>query len=197
MNETPVEDAAFEVAPAQPSQAEAAQKKPNKFVAFFKNLFKKNPNKIRESKLDVALGIINLVLLLGGVLIIVFPLLNYFALAFNDGNFNLNVVVVPVRFSFKAVSYVLFEDGAKQFWTSFGNSVIITVVVTIGSNLMMALAAYPLSKKDFPFRGGILIFFVITMLFSCGIMPIYLLMDAFGLIDNIFSIILKIGRAHV
>ena len=190
LNDLSVEDAALETAPAEENQAQPAQKQPNKFVAFFKKLFKKNPNKIRESKLDVAFGIINLVLLFGGVIIILFPLLNYFSLAFNDGHFNLKVVIVPVKPTFDAMSYVLFKAGALQFWTSFGNSVIITVVVTIGSNLMMALAAYPLSKKDCPFRGGILIFFVITMLFSSGIIPIYLLMTKLHLTETIFSVIL-------
>ena len=174
---------AVETAPAEGGEAVADKKK--KFWPF-----KKNPNKIRESKLDTVLGILNVVVLLLGVALICFPLLNYFSLAFNNGNFNLNVVIFPVKPTFKAVSYVLFEDGAKQFWTSFGNSVIITLTVTIGSNLMMALAAYPLSKKDFPFKGGILIFFVITMLFSSGIIPIYLLMNKLHLLNTIFSVIL-------
>lgn len=155
-----------------------------------KELFKKNPNKIRESKVDVVFNIINITLLILGVILICFPLLNYFSLAFNDGNFNLNVVIFPVRPTLASMKYVLVEKGAADFWRAFGNSVIITLTVTIASNLMMALAAYPLSKRDFPFRGGILMFFVITMLFSSGIIPIYLLMSAFGLLDNILSIIL-------
>ena len=153
-------------------------------------LFRKNPNKIRESKVDIALNILNITLLLCGVVLICFPLLNYFSLAFNDGNFNLKVVVFPVRPTFASLKYVLIGQEAARFWRAFGNSVIITVTVTIGSNLMMALAAYPLSKRDFPFRSGILMFFVITMLFSAGIVPIYLLMSMLGLLDNILSVIL-------
>ncbi|MDE5576334.1 MAG: hypothetical protein K2J11_02970, partial [Oscillospiraceae bacterium] len=41
-----------------------------------KRSFKRNPNKIRESKLDLALNITNIVCLILGVLIIIFPLLN-------------------------------------------------------------------------------------------------------------------------
>ena len=156
----------------------------------FKELFKKNPNKIRESKVDITLNVLNIALLFAGVIIICFPLLNYFSLAFNDGNFNLDIVIFPVRPTFAAIKYVLIEKGAADFWRAFGNSVVITVIVTIGSNLMMALAAYPLSKRDCPFRGGILMYFVITMLFSSGLVPIYLLMSMFGLLDSIFSIIL-------
>ena len=171
---------AFEEGEAQAVQAKKPKRK----------LFQKNPNKIRESRLDVALGIINIILLALGVLLIVFPLLNYFSLAFNNGYFNLNVVVFPVKPTLDAIIYVLFTTGAAEFWTAFGNSVIITVVVTIGSNLMMALAAYALSKRDFPLRGGLLMYFVITMLFSTGLVPIYLLMSAMKLTNTIFSVIL-------
>ncbi len=153
-------------------------------------LFQKNPNKIRESKVDIFLNIVNIVFLFLGVVIIVFPLLNYFSLAFNNGNSNLKVVFYPVDPSLKSFEYVLAGDGALDFWRAFGNSVLLTVVVTIGSNLVEAMAAYPLSKRDFPFKSGILMYFIITMLFSAGIVPIYLLMSMFGLLDSIWSVIL-------
>ena len=144
---------------------------------------KRHPNKIRESKIDIFLNIVNITCLIIGVLLIIFPLLNYFSLAFNDGNTNLNVVIFPVTPTLAAFKYVLAGDGALDFWRAFGNSVLLTGVVTIGSNLVEAMAAYPLSKRDFPFKGGILMYFIITM-------PIRLLMHSFGLIDTIWSVIL-------
>lgn len=155
-----------------------------------KNPFQKNPNKIRESKLDIGLSVLNIVLLFAMVLLVVLPLLNYFSLAFNDGNFNINVVFFPVRPTFAAFKYVLAGDGAADFWRAFGNSVAITLIVTVVSNLVEAMAAYPLSKRDCPFRGGILMYFIITMLFSAGIVPIYLVMYMFKLLDTIWSVIL-------
>lgn len=155
-----------------------------------KNPFQKNPNKIRESKLDIGLSVLNIVLLFAMVLLVVLPLLNYFSLAFNDGNFNINVVFFPVRPTFAAFKYVLAGDGAADFWRAFGNSVAITLIVTVVSNLVEAMAAYPLSKRDCPLRGGILMYFIITMLFSAGIVPIYLVMYMFKLLDTIWSVIL-------
>ncbi len=155
-----------------------------------KQLFKKNPNKIHESRVDVGLNILNIVLLSAMVIVVLFPLLNYFSLAFNDGNFNIDVVLFPVHPSFEAFDYVLAGEISKHFWRSFGNSVIITAAVTIMSNLVEAMAAYPLSKRDCPFRGTIMMYFIITMLFSAGIIPIYLVMHTFGLLNNIWSIIL-------
>ena len=151
---------------------------------------KRHPNKISESLLDQILVIANLVLMFAGVIIILFPLLSYFSLAFNDGDFNIKVVIFPVKPTFAAMKYVLAGDGAASFWRAFGNSVVITLIVTIGSNLVEAMAAYQLSKPDCPFRGGILMFFIITMLFSAGIIPIYLVMHMFHLLNSIWSIIL-------
>ncbi len=168
--------------PSVDSAAPAAVKK--------KRLFQKNPNKIKESKFDIFLNILNLTILFLGVILIIFPLLNYFSLAFNNGNSNLKVVFYPVDPTFKAFEYVLAGEGALDFWRAFGNSVLLTVVVTVVSNLVEAMAAYPLSKRDFPFKSGIMMYFIITMLFSAGIVPIYLLMSMFNLLDNIWSVIL-------
>lgn len=155
-----------------------------------KRRFKHNPNKIRESKLDIALNITNIVCLILGVLIILFPLLNFFSLAFNEGEFNMDVVLFPVKPTFKSIIYVMGGEMAASFWHSFLNSVIITVTVTVVSNLVEALAAYPLSKFDCPFRSGIMMYFVITMLFSAGVVPIYVLMYNLGLTETIWSVIL-------
>lgn len=154
------------------------------------NIFKRNPNRIRRSKLDLTVDIINIILLALGAFIVLFAILSFFALAFSDGARNLDVVLLPKGFNLKAFKYILVGDYSAQFLRSFLNSIIITVIVTLGSNLVEALAAYPLSKKDCPFRSGILMYFIITMLFSAGIVPIYLLMHMLGLLDTIWSIIL-------
>lgn len=153
------------------------------------SLLKKNPNKIRNSKVDISIHTVSVILLLFLVVITIIPLLNYFSLAFNDPYYNSSITIFPSKWDFSSFSYV-FSSKYSGFWLAFLNSVIITLVVTIVSNLLMALAAYPLSKKDCPFRSGIMMFFVITMLFSAGTVPIYLLMRSFGLLDNIWSIIL-------
>lgn len=150
--------------------------------------FKSNPNKIKSSKPDIAIHTVSVILLFFLVLITIIPLLNYFSLAFNDPYFNDSIVIFPTKWDFSSFAYV-FSEKYSGFWVAFVNSLIITASVAIVSNLLMALAAYPLSKKNCPFRSGIMMFFVITMLFSAGTVPIYLLMRSFGLLDNILSII--------
>ena len=150
---------------------------------------KRHPNKIKEPLIDKIIHGISLSCLIIFVIIILFPLLNYFSLAFNNYAYNDKIVIWPSKWDFSALKYV-FSSNSKDFWRAFLNSVIITLTVTIVSNLVEAMAAYPLSKKNCPFRSGILMFFIITMLFSAGVVPIYLLMRSFNLLNTIWSIIL-------
>ncbi len=146
-------------------------------------------NKVKQPVVDYFIHGVSLFLLFFLVVITLVPLLNYFSLAFNDPNFNQSVTIFPVRWDVSSLAYI-FSSKYSGFWRSFLNSVIITLVVTIVSNLVEAMAAYPLSKASCPFKGGVMMFFVITMLFSAGTVPIYLLMRTFNLLDNIWSIIL-------
>ncbi len=149
-------------------------------------MMKKNKTKIKQGKGDTIFDIVNHTILTILVLIVILPTMNLIALAFSNGIYNPSVYFLPKGFSLEAFKYVFNESG---FLKSVGNSVIITFVVTIFSNLFMALAAYPLSKPDCPFRKPLLMFFVITMLFSAGIVPIYLLMSELELTDTIWAVI--------
>lgn len=161
-----------------------------------KGVLVKSKNKIRQPKTDVIIDIFIYITFIIAIILVVLPMLNLFALAFSEGEVNSAVTFIPMvggtsgatfGFSFKAFEYV-FEDGG--FFNSFKNTIIITLVVTIFSNLLMALAAYPLSKPDFPFKKIIMTFFIITMLFSAGVVPSYLLMSSMQLTEKISGVIL-------
>lgn len=72
---------------------------------------------------------------------------------------------------------------------AYANTIIITVSVTILTLIMTILGAYPLSKKDLPFRDIITLVFVIPMFFSGGLIPYFLLIKALGLYDNFLVLI--------
>ncbi|MDF2922128.1 MAG: sugar transporter permease [Paenibacillaceae bacterium] len=78
----------------------------------------------------------------------------------------------PEKFSLSAYRFLL-EDW-RQITRSLGVSLIVTVVGTAASLLIMALYAYPISRRDFPHRNifSFIIFF--TMLFNGGLVPWYL-----------------------
>lgn len=130
---------------------------------------------------------VNIFFLIFFCLMIIIPLLNLIAFAFSSGTRNAEVTFIPKGFTFQAFEYVM-NDAA--FWRSLGNSVLITLLITFLSNLFMSMAAYPLSKPDFPFKKGILTFFIITMLFSAGIVPAVLLLRDLGLYGTVWAVII-------
>jgi putative aldouronate transport system permease protein len=78
----------------------------------------------------------------------------------------------PEKFSLAAYQFLL-EDWA-QITKSFGVSMFVTIVGTAISLLIMALYAYPISRKDFPHRNIFSFFIFFTMLFNGGLVPWYL-----------------------
>lgn len=77
-----------------------------------------------------------------------------------------------------------------QIWTGFQNALIYSVLFTIISVTVTLLAAYPMSRPDFKGKGFFNVMFVITMFFSGGLIPTYLLISDLGMLDTIWAILL-------
>jgi putative aldouronate transport system permease protein len=118
------------------------------------------------------------------ILFFLIPFLNVLAVSLSSPGQIVNIL--PKKFNLYSVKYVL-SDVA--FLKSFINSIFITGVGTMISVLSMAMAAYPLSKPDMPLRKTMMMFFMIVMLFSGGIAPNILLVNALGLTDTIWALI--------
>jgi putative aldouronate transport system permease protein len=78
----------------------------------------------------------------------------------------------------------------SQIVTGFANSLFYTVVGTLISVTLTTMIAYPLSRKTFFGRSGLMMFIVFTMLFSGGLIPTYLVVKAVGLIDTRWALLL-------
>lgn len=79
----------------------------------------------------------------------------------------------PANFSLEAYIYIL-KSGSKII-RGYGISILVTVVGTSVSMLITTLFAYPLSRRDLPFRKGISFFVFFTMLFNGGLIPSYMM----------------------
>lgn len=88
--------------------------------------------------------------------------------------------------SFIAYS-VIFEY--KPLWTGFTNSAMRVVLGVTFTLFMTMLTAYPLSKKDLPFRKAYTTFLFITMLIGGGLIPNYLLMRYLNLTNTIWVLV--------
>lgn len=97
------------------------------------------------------------------------------------------VKLLPVDVQTNAYKFVL---NQKLFFISLQNSIIVVAVGTVFSMAVTVLAAYPLTKKRLPGRSLIMKLIVLTMIFSAGIIPGYLLMRALGLLDTLAALII-------
>nr|WP_231885146.1 carbohydrate ABC transporter permease [Paenibacillus elgii] len=79
---------------------------------------------------------------------------------------------IPESFSLSAYQF-LFKDW-EQIVRSFGVSVFVTAVGTVISVIIMAMYAYPISRRDFPHKNVFSFFMFFTMLFNGGLVPWYL-----------------------
>ncbi|NBD26281.1 carbohydrate ABC transporter permease [Paenibacillus glycinis] len=95
--------------------------------------------------------------------------------------------IIPREFSVYAYRY-LFED-ATQIFRGYGVSILVTVIGTIGSLLLTSLLAFPLSRRDMPYRNVIAFAVFFTMLFSGGLVPWYLVYNAAGLNNTLLALI--------
>ncbi|MBB6672522.1 carbohydrate ABC transporter permease [Cohnella nanjingensis] len=129
--------------------------------------------------------------LTGTALLSLYPIWYMVAVSFSSSTAAASGIVKfwPVGFTLKSYQAIL-NDPA--FFTAFGVSVKRVAIGAGLSFLLTVLTAYPLSKEPGRFRGrNVYMWFVIfTMLFSGGLIPWYLTIKAYGLLNSIWALVL-------
>jgi len=74
--------------------------------------------------------------------------------------------------------------------TAYKNTIIRTVVGTSISIVLYFCAAYPLGKKELPFRRTLSLYFLIPMFFTGGMVPEFLTYKEIGIYNTIWALIL-------
>lgn len=134
---------------------------------------------------------VNLVLLTLVALICLLPFVHMIAKSFS-GTAAVSagrVTFYPIDFTLNTYRYVL-QDAL--FFSSFRNSVIITVGGTLLALAITVMAAYPLSKPTLKGRKVILLLYVFTMLFYGGMVSIYIFMRSLNLLNTLICQIIPL-----
>ena len=145
-------------------------------------IVKKNRHS-RETVQDRILDMIFYIVVALFMLICLYPV--YFVIlasvssstAVNSGR----MLLYPVGFHLEGYKFVMSD---ARILTGYTNTIIYTVCGTVLGLIIMLMAAYPLSRKDLPGRGIIMMFFVFTMYFGGGMIPTYLIIKSLGLINT-------------
>ncbi|RIX60196.1 carbohydrate ABC transporter permease [Paenibacillus nanensis] len=143
----------------------------------------------RKTIKDYALdGTIYVLLILMGLMTLL-PFVNVLSKSFSEewAIVSGRVGVFPVGFQLDTMAFVVTNS---QFLRSLWISVLISLIGTLASLLITSLTAYPLSKRELPGMGVLIVLFIFTMMFNGGIIPNYLLIRELGLINHLGSLVL-------
>lgn len=151
----------------------------------------------RRSKGEKVFGLFNVVLLGVLGLLTLYPFLYTVSMSVStqaeasksDGLEGLHVVPNPDEMTLASYEAVF---NNPNLWVGYGNTVFRTVVGTLATLVVTCMAAYPLSRKEMPHRGALTFLVLFTMIFTGGLVPLFLLITGIGLYNSLLVYILPI-----
>ncbi len=144
---------------------------------------------MKRSREDVIFDTINVILMFLVLVIVLYPL--YFVVIASISEpyqvASGNVFMLPKGFTLDAYKNVF---SNQDVWTGYRNTIFYTLGGTLFSLFLTVPAAYVLSKKNLPGRNFLSWYFLITMYFNGGLIPMYLLVQSLGLYNRPYTLIL-------
>lgn len=119
-----------------------------------------------------------------------YPVLWVFKMALSPSQgFDASVNPLPSQPTLENFHHVLFE---RPFFVWLLNSLVISVSTTVLGVFLACTSAYALSRFRFPGRVPAMLSFLVTQMFPGVLMmiPLYLIMDILGLLDQMMGLIL-------
>lgn len=149
---------------------------------------KKKKRVSSEKTFDILNGIFLLIL----VIIVAYPLYYVLVASISDPYevYAGKTFLLPSKITFEGYKRVFQESSIAG---GYLNSIYYTVLGTVVSVFLVMTTGYCMSKKTLPFRRGIMLFYVITMYFSGGLIPTYLVVSKFHILNSVWALILPGG----
>jgi putative aldouronate transport system permease protein len=128
------------------------------------------------------------VILLLIMIVTLYPFWHVLMYSFSDPKKAMGGGLFLVPKGYSLDSYGLLFRNSTIFH-AYSSSLFRLIVGTIINIIFTALLAYPLSIRRFIWRTPITLIIFFTMLFSGGMIPTYLLVNSFGLVDSLWALI--------
>lgn len=145
--------------------------------------------KSRRSCADRVFDAVNLLIMALIAIIVVYPLYFVLIASFSDPYeiVNGNISLWIKGFTLESYEYVL---HTQSIWTGYQNTIVYTVLGTAYDLVLLIPAAFVLGRRDLPGRKGLTWLFFLTMYFSGGMIPTYLLYKNLSMINTRWALIL-------
>ncbi|MFD1990551.1 carbohydrate ABC transporter permease [Paenibacillus nicotianae] len=150
---------------------------------------------IKETKTDRLFLICNYLYVTIAFALVLYPVIYILSASISTPSYvnSGEMWLLPKGITFEG--YVRVFENSK-IWVGYGNTILYTIVGTAINLLVTLPAAYALSRKDFVGRGFFMGMFLVTMFFSGGLIPTYLVVKQLGLVNSMWALILP-GAASV
>jgi putative aldouronate transport system permease protein len=134
-------------------------------------------------------SIFNIIILSAVVLSALYPFIYMAAVSLSSGTYVLKGEVNWYPKGFNLDMYQLvFQD--PRILKAYLNTIIYVTLGTVIALFVTSLGAYSLAKKEMVFQKGFTLMIVFTMFFTGGMIPTFLVVKSFGMMDTIWAMVL-------
>ncbi|WP_083180298.1 carbohydrate ABC transporter permease [Paenibacillus yonginensis] len=147
---------------------------------------------IRESRTDRFFLVVTYCFLALALLIVLYPVVYIISASISNPKFvsSGEMWLFPKGLTFDGYKLVLENP---KIWLGYRNTILYTVLGTLLNLLLTIPSAYALSRTDLVGRKLFLGLILVTMFFSGGLIPTYLVVKDLGLVNTLWALILPTG----
>lgn len=147
------------------------------------------PIKIKQNREDRVFSLATYVLATLALLATLYPLLYVVSASISSP---LQVVSGKMWLLPKDITFTAYKKVVQNssLWLGYYNTILYTVVGTLINLAMTVMGAYPLSKRDLKGKNGVVILCTLTMFFSGGLVPNFLLIRDLGIYNTFWVMVL-------
>jgi putative aldouronate transport system permease protein len=146
--------------------------------------------KMKRSPGEISFDAANIIFMLALIAVTLYPFL-YIAFASVSDAVELmkhrGLLLSPLGFSLDSYKTVFMND---RIITGYQNTIFYVVVGSAFNLFMTSLGAYVLSRRNLMLKSQLMIMITITMFFSGGLIPMYLLINDLGLYNTRWALII-------
>ena len=152
----------------------------------------------RKSASDWALDVFVLFTMIFVLVITLYPFIYIISMSISGQEHVLNksIWLYPKDISLHAYRQVF---ANPNLWQSYYNTIFYTVVGTLINVVLTVMMAYPLSRPKFVAKKFLMLMIVVTMFFSGGLVPLFILIQNLGLYNTRWALLLPgaVGAFYV
>ncbi|GIN69705.1 sugar ABC transporter permease [Bacillus sp. J14TS2] len=149
---------------------------------------------IKDTKADKIFKVFNFLFLTLAMLVVLYPLIYIVSASISDPKAvnSGDMWLLPKGVTFEGYK-IIFDN--PDIWKGYLNTIFYTALGTVINLAITIPAAYAMSRRDLSGRGLLMGMFVLTMFFSGGLIPTYLVVRNLGLIDTVWAMVLPNAAA--